>query len=353
MLDKFIRYAFALTGLLTGVTMSRFLLLRTVALTFADSLTGIGIVALSALVLGVLMYVLSGRILDLVNTGIDKLEVLISGITLYELLIGVGGLIAGLVVANLISIPIVRIEIVGVVLSIMINVLFGISGIYFALAKRHEALGGKKTDVGFHAVKLLDTSAVIDGRILDICRTSFMEGDLVVPGFVLEELRHLADSADDVVRAKGRRGLDVLNQMKKELKHPVRIEKQSIEGNVEVDEQLLTMARELDAAVITTDYNLGKVAMFRGIPVLNVNDLANAMKPLAITGDEMMVRIVKEGKEHGQGVGYLDDGTMVVVDGGQGYKGHEVDVVVTSVLQTSAGRMVFARYKTLHLSLAK
>lgn len=352
MLDKFIRYAFALTGALTGVTITRFLLVQAGLQKTADSVTGIGIMVLTAVLLGVLLYFLSGRILNTVNSGIEQIEKVLSTITLYELLIATGGLIAGLIVANLISIPIVRLQAVGVVLSIMINILFGISGVYFAMVKRHETLTGKSS-VGGITVKLLDTSAIIDGRILDVCRTSFLEGELIVPGFVLEELRHLADSHDDVVRAKGRRGLDVLNAMKKELKRPVRIEKKVFEGNIEVDEQLLLMAKELNAAILTTDYNLGKVATFRGIPVLNVNDLANAMKPMAITGDEMMVRIVKDGKEAGQGVAYLDDGTMVVVDGGQGFKGQDVDVVVTSVLQTSAGRMVFARYKMQHLSIAK
>ena len=175
----------------------------------------------------------------------------------------------------------------------------------------------------------------------------------MVPGFVLEELRHLADSADDIVRAKGRRGLDVLNMLKSDSKSPVIIDKSDRDSQVEVDEQLLSRAKELDAKIITNDYNLSKVASIRGIEVLNINDLANSMKPVAVSGEEMTIRIIKEGKENGQGVGYLEDGTMVVVESAYKFKGQLIDVIVTSVLQTSAGRMVFAKYKNVHLSLVK
>ena len=173
----------------------------------------------------------------------------------------------------------------------------------------------------------------------------------MIPGFVLEELRHLADSADDIVRAKGRRGLDVLNMLKSDAKFPITIDKSAGDSQIEVDEQLLSRAKEIGAKVITNDYNLGKVAAIRGIDVLNINDLANSMKPVAVSGEEMTIRIVKEGKESGQGVGYLDDGTMVVVEQAYKFKGQLVDVIVVSVLQTSAGRMVFGKFKNVHLSL--
>ena len=204
-----------------------------------------------------------------------------------------------------------------------------------------------------HHCKVLDTSVIIDGRILDISRTGFLEGELIVPDFILEELRHLADSHDDLIRTKGRRGLDVLNSLKKDAPVQVRIAKSKADPSIEVDERLMHFAKEEKACIITNDYKLNKVASISGISILNINDLSNALKPLAVTGEEMTVKIVREGKEVGQGVGYLEDGTMVVVDGALKYKGSEVGVVVTSVLQTSAGRMVFAKHKTSDYSVAE
>lgn len=301
------------------------------------------------------MYFIGGKIIRVTTDVVEKFEQAIQKITTYELAIGAGGLIAGLIVANLISIPIVKLEVVGVVISIALNILLGICGVYFAMLKKNDNIfdGFKGNKGGRRNRKLLDTSAIIDGRILDLSRTGFLEGEIVVPGFVLEELRHLADSSDDLIRAKGRRGLDVLNMLKNDGKFPIAIDKTARDANVEVDEQLLKMAKEMDAKIITNDYNLGKVAAIRGIEILNINDLANSMKPVAVSGEEMTIRIVKEGKENGQGVGYLEDGTMVVVESAYKFKGQLIDVVVTSVLQTSAGRMIFAKYKNVHLSLAK
>lgn len=357
MLDKILKYAFGVTGALTGMTLVRYLLIQNGMKEYLTTIYGIGVIVLSSLILGVLMYFVGSRMIRLTTDVIEKIELALQKITIYELMIGVCGLIAGLIIANLISIPLVKIEVVGVALSIIINILFGICGVYFALIKRNDNLfdgiKGKGKAAPQKVFKLLDTSAIIDGRILDLSRTGFLEGELIVPGFVLEELRHLADSADDIVRAKGRRGLDVLNMLKSDAKFPFTIDKTGRDDRIEVDEQLLAKAKELDAKVITNDYNLGKVAAIRGIEVLNVNDLANSMKPVAVSGEEMTIRIVKEGKENGQGVGYLDDGTMVVVESAYKFKGQLIDVVVTSVLQTSAGRMVFAKFKTVHLSLVK
>jgi uncharacterized protein YacL len=354
MLDRILRFAFGLTGAVTGVTITRFLLIQNNMRGVLDSTQGTLWLLGAAVVCGGVMYLLSSRLIRVLTTTLEQAELFVGHVTMYEMIISAGGLIAGLIVANLISIPLYRIPVVGVTLAIMMNVLFGFSGIYFALMKRHEGIHGAKDGAARGAtVKLLDTSAIIDGRILDVCRTGFLEGELVVPGFVLEELRHLADSHDDLVRAKGRRGLDVLNALKKDSRLPVRIERFHHEGVAEVDEQLLTSAREMGACVLTNDYNLAKVAAIRNIPVLNVNDLANALKPVALSGEEMMVRIIKDGKESGQGVGYLEDGTMVVVEDGGRFKGQDVGVVVTSVLQTSAGRMVFAKYREPHLTLVK
>ncbi len=357
MLEKILKYAFGLTGALTAMTLVRQLIIQNGMEEYLTTVYGVGIIVFASLILGVLMFFLGGKIISITTGFVDKIENSLQKITLYELLIGACGLIAGLIIANLISIPLYKIEVIGVPISIIINILFGICGIYFTVIKKNENIfdgphSNKKGDTP-NTVKLLDTSAIIDGRILDLSRTGFLEGELVIPGFVLEELRHLADSADDIIRAKGRRGLDVLNMLKSDAKFPITIDKFAGDPQVEVDEQLLSRAKEIGAKVITNDYNLGKVAVIKGIEVLNINDLANSMKPVAVSGEEMTIRIVKEGKESGQGIGYLDDGTMVVVEQAYKFRGQLIDVVVTSVLQTSAGRMVFAKFKELHLSLVK
>ena len=196
--------------------------------------------------------------------------------------------------------------------------------------------------------KLLDTNVIIDGRIADICKTGFLEGPVFVPGFVLEELRIIADSADNLKRNRGRRGLDILNQMQKELKMMVQVFDRypvPLAHHEGVDAKLVKLAQNLNADIITNDFNLNKVAQLQGVTVLNVNELANAVKPVVLPGEEMIVTIVKEGKEPQQGVAYLDDGTMVVVEGAKRLIGSTVTVVVTSVLQTIAGKMIFANLK--------
>jgi uncharacterized protein YacL len=193
--------------------------------------------------------------------------------------------------------------------------------------------------------KILDTSAVIDGRIADLCQTGFLEGVLIIPNFVLLELQKIADSSDPLRRNRGRRGLEILNKIQKENLVSVRILDRDFEDLAEVDTKLLRLARELGAKVITNDYNLNKVAELYGVQVLNINDLSNAIKPVVIPGEEMVVHVLRDGKEHGQGIGYLEDGTMIVVEGGKSYIGLDIDILVTSILQTSAGRMIFAKPK--------
>ena len=194
--------------------------------------------------------------------------------------------------------------------------------------------------------KVLDTSVIIDGRVFDICKAGFLEGELVIPSFVLDELRHIADSADALRRARGRRGLDILKKIREELDCPVRIEEEAEADEAEVDVKLLRLATRLNGAVMTNDYNLNKVAGVAKVPVLNINELAGALRPIVLPGEEMTVRIVRDGKEPGQGVAYLDDGTMVVVENGRRRVGDTLDVEVTTVLQTSAGRMIFTRIKS-------
>lgn len=189
--------------------------------------------------------------------------------------------------------------------------------------------------------KYLDTSVIIDGRILDVVKTGFLEGEIVVPQFVLAELRHIADSGDSLRRARGRRGLDVLQKMQKDA-HVV-VDETDYPDFAEVDVKLLKLCREKGGTVVTNDYNLNKVAGVTGIRVLNLNDLANAIKPMLLAGEELTVQVVREGKEPGQGVAYLDDGTMIVIENGRCHVGETIPVVVTTVLQTSAGRMIFTK----------
>jgi uncharacterized protein YacL len=199
--------------------------------------------------------------------------------------------------------------------------------------------------ISTESLKILDTSVIIDGRIADIIDTRFLEGILVVPKFVLDELQQIADSSDSVKRSRGRRGLDVLNRLKKDKDTLLRITDQDFPEIADVDSKLVKLAKVLSAKVITNDFNLYKVAQIQGIQVLNINLLANALKPVVLPGEKMKIVVIKEGKDPGQGIGYLDDGTMVVVDSGKKYVGDEIFVSVTSVLQTPAGRMIFAKYE--------
>lgn len=192
---------------------------------------------------------------------------------------------------------------------------------------------------------LLDTSSIIDGRIKDISQTGFIYGTLLVPRFVLEELQRIADSADTMRRNRGRRGLEILNTLKTEAAVPVEITDADIEGIAEVDGKLVKMARNLHCAIITNDFNLNRVAELQGVKVLNINELANAIKPVLLPGEDIHIKIMQDGKELGQGVGYLDDGTMIVVENGRQYMGISIEVTVTRVLQTVAGRMIFAHPK--------
>ena len=190
---------------------------------------------------------------------------------------------------------------------------------------------------------LLDTSVIIDGRIADISKTGFLFGTFLIPRFVLNELQYIADSADSMRRQRGRRGMEVLSELQKDATVPVRISDIDVNGVREVDEKLVVLARQMKSPIMTNDYNLNRVAELQGVPVLNINELANAVKSVLLPGEPLLVDIIQEGKESGQGVGYLDDGTMVVVEDGRGKINQQVTVVVTKVLQTAAGRMIFAQ----------
>ncbi|PYG87979.1 uncharacterized protein YacL [Ruminiclostridium sufflavum DSM 19573] len=349
MLNRIIKISFSILGAVTGYSILRTIFINN-NIHISESFR-ITIFVIFSLFFCALFYFVSARIIEFVGSFIDRFESRIQSITLSELLICAIGLIIGLIVANLVSIPILKIQIIGVTFSVLINILLGFAGVALALRKRNENLpaflkesgNNPRRDAQSGQSKLLDTSTIIDGRILDICSSGFVDGAIIIPSFVLEELRHIADSPDGTRRARGRRGLDILNLLQKEGGYEVRIAEIDYKDVQEVDEMLLKASLELKCKLITTDYNLSKVAKFRGIQVLNINDLANAVKPIALPGEEMDVQVVKDGKEAGQGVAFLDDGTMIVVEGGKKYLGETVQVMVTSVLQTSAGRMIFAK----------
>jgi len=230
----------------------------------------------------------------------------------------------------------------------LFGLLLGYLGWAVALAKGEELAGVSarlfpKGASQKGACKILDTSVIIDGRVADVCETGFLEGTLVVPQFVLRELQQIADSTDGLKRNRGKRGFDILQRLQRNPKVAVLILDRDFPQAREVDRKLIELARAMDGTVVTNDYNLNKVAELSGVPVLNINELANALKPAVLPGETMHLYVLKEGKEAGQGVAYLDDGTMVVVDHGRKLIGQSVDATVTSVLQTTAGRMIFAR----------
>ena len=232
----------------------------------------------------------------------------------------------------------------------LFGLLFTYLGASVALAKRDELedMSVKlfpKTTARRESFKILDTSVIIDGRIVDLCEAGFLEGTLIIPQFVLRELQQIADSPDPLKRNRGKRGFDVLQRVQRIPGTRVQVEDQDFPHIREVDRKLIELGKSLGGKVVTNDYNLNKVAELSGVPVLNVNELANALKPVVLPGEVVHVHVVKEGKEVGQGVAYLDDGTMVVIDHGKRYIGQPVTATVTSVLQTTAGRMIFARLK--------
>lgn len=298
----------------------------------------------------------------------ERLTVSLSGVPTSDILVMILGIGIGLILANLIGSPFARLPIVGPFIPIVLSLVLSIVGAKLALRKHNDiveffnripsrknakpapqpednVLAGPLGDRLYSSNKLLDTSVIIDGRVMDIMAAGFLDGKLVVPNFVLEELQKLSDSSDNLKRAKGRRGLDLVQDLQISYKDNVLIVDNDYDDIEGVDAKLVRLAKQANADIITNDYNLNKVAGIQGVKVLNINELANAIKPVVVSGEELMVYLVKEGKEPGQAVAYLDDGTMIVVENGRSFIGQSALVVVTSVLQTAAGRMIFAKAK--------
>ena len=273
------------------------------------------------------------------------------------------GIIAGLIIAALLAFPLSLLPPpFGKVLPFLGVIVCGYLGVAVFVMRQNDLFGlvtsitnrggsaaaaatpeeTEKKWADTHSI-LLDTSVIIDGRIADIARTGFIPGSLLIPRFVLNELQYIADSPDSLRRQRGRRGMEVLSQLQKEPNIPVRVSDVDVEGVREVDDKLVILARQLRCPILTNDYNLNRIAELQGVSILNVNELANAVKSVLLPGEILSVRVIQEGKESGQGVGYMDDGTMVVIENGREYMGHEIPVTVTKVLQTAAGRMIFGR----------
>lgn len=274
-----------------------------------------------------------------------------------ELILGLSGLIAGLIIAFFISTLVnsLNIGVTGSVINALIYFSLGTAG-YMLIGRRWEELPLPTTvrrlserSAERHSQcsvpKVLDTSTLVDGRIFDICRTGFVEGPLILPHFVIEELQHIADSSDALKRNRGRRGLDIIKRIQKETDVEVRIVDIDFPDTQDVDIKLLKLTKQLDGRIMTNDFNLNKVATVSDVKVLNINELAGAMKPPLLPGEEMTVQIVREGKEPNQGVAFMDDGTMIVVENGKKLVGQSATVTVSTMLQTSAGRMIFAKVR--------
>ncbi|HEY60391.1 MAG TPA: TRAM domain-containing protein [Anaerolineae bacterium] len=274
------------------------------------------------------------------------------------LLLALVGLVIGLIIAALVSLPISLLPPpFGSILPFVVALVFGYLGITIAVTRQSEFKNmaavfrrsgkGVSTDkrhkwTGGRSI-LVDTSVIIDGRIADVARTGFLPGTLVVPHFVLNELQYIADSAESLRRQRGRRGMEVLAELQKDRTIDVNLADIDVEGTRDVDEKLVILARQMKAPILTNDFNLNRIAELQGVQVLNINDLANAVKSILLPGETMNVKVIQEGKEPGQGVAYLDDGTMVVVEDGYSFLNKEIAITVTKVLQTAAGRMIFSK----------
>ena len=403
MLDRVIRFFITLTFAILGGAALKLVspqLVTYIDLEFFQTDTGIFRLTMASLVCILVGAILGGLggwasssyLVDKLGKFTSFVEKQLSKMPINDVIAGAVGLAIGLIIANLLGNAFARIPIVGDYIPVIFSIVLGYLGVRITIKKRKELTGSfdfiphvlkdvlrtresdkvakeNPDDVKVvtppaqenHPVerakvnlvklkehknknyKLLDTNVIIDGRIADICKTGFLEGTLLIPVFVLEELQHIADSSDTLRRVRGRRGLDVLQKIREDSGLEVEVMNVDFDDIQEVDSKLVRLAQKLGGKIITNDFNLNKVAQLRGVAVLNINELSNAVKPVVIPGETMRVQVVKDGKEPGQGVAYLDDGTMIVIENGHRYLSRTISVEVTSALQTSAGRMIFAK----------
>lgn len=362
---KIFRIIFRIIVTLIGLVIGYFLadkLLGSSLITIENEILDFGVKILASIIFGLILYFISGRLEEVLKSVVKEIETELSKQPLFVVIIATIGLILGLIIAFLVSQIILSFNLgfIGSVLSLIVYVVLGYLGLSTSVRNSDYLLnmfkdyqwdkkGKSNNDLDLPERKIepkvLDTSAIIDGRILEIAKSDFLEGPLILPVFVLEELQHIADSSDSLKRNRGRRGLEVINAIQELHTIDVIIVDRKYEEIAEVDSKLVRLALDEDAKIITNDFNLNKVAEVQGIKVLNINELANALKPVAIPGETMFVKIIKEGQEQDQGVAYLDDGTMIVIENGKSFIGESKEVLVTSVLQTNAGKMIFAKIK--------
>ena len=363
--EKILRAIFVLLFTVLGIVLSRqgetvlALLLPNSVLT--ETILGITFMSLAAMLVGGIFGAIIGSFISpyLIKSLFmftSTVEKSLSAMSTQDLIAGTLGLFLGLIIANLVGLAFGSVPYIGPYVSVALSIILGYLGMHLVVSKKSELAGwlhlhaegsfDKKKNKDHYTGKLLDTNVIIDGRVADIYRSGFLEGPIIVPVFVLEELQKIADSSDILKRNRGRRGLDILNHMRKNSKDDVIIVTNDFEDISEVDSKLVKLAREKNYKIVTNDYNLNKVAELQGVAVLNINDLAIAVKPAVIPGEQIFVQLVKSGKEEGQGVAYLEDGTMIVVENGSQCIGKEVPVIITSVLQTSAGKMIFAKLES-------
>ena len=402
MLDKIIKFFIMLTLIIAGGALFKLAspqITKYISTEFfqADlgffqlTVAGATCILVGAILGGIAGWFVSPFLIRKLGTFTAFVEKQLSKMPIHDVIAGAAGLAIGLIIADLLGNAFARIPVVGNYIPIVFSIVLGTLGIRITIKKRKEITASfssvPKTlkeilksrenknakenepaetsetekpvetaaeENSVHKVnlikekknpnyKILDTNVIIDGRISDICKTGFLEGKLLIPVFVLEELQHIADSADSLRRVRGRRGLDVLQKIQDESPLEVEIMNIDFEDIHEVDSKLVRLAQKIGGKIITNDFNLNKVAQLRGVEVLNINDLSNAVKAVVIPGETMKVQVVRDGKEPGQGVAYLDDGTMIVIENGHRYLSRTISVEVTSALQTSAGRMIFAK----------
>lgn len=312
-------------------------------------------VVISVVIVGVIVFLISFYLAKAIESLASRLVHRIGTISAWELIGGSIGLIIGLFVASLIGSSLNHLAF-GPYITILLSLFLGYVGFWVGRGK-HDEIGKAmyrsakppkekvKKENRTVAPAILDTSVIIDGRIADIYRTGFIESPLLLPNFVLDELKRVADSPDPMKKSRGRRGMDILNDLQKDFPKAITMVDKDYEEVKEVDIKIIRLAVDMKARIYTNDYNLNKMAQVQNVTVMNVNDLANAVKTVVLPGEEIITRVIKEGKEAEQGIAYLDDGTMIVVEGGKAFVGVTLTVVVTSVLQTSAGRMIFAKAK--------
>lgn len=385
-MKQFMRAVLGLIGAALGAVLAHMLIT-------SDLIGGLGkIERIMCYIVGAgigfgLLFAMADRFAFFMRNFVESVTKQIREVSLSEVLFRTIGLIVGLIIASIISTPVLQLSIsqvgnaIGVIIAVMIYAVMGLLGIRLEmmyhedimsvvqqlrnaltrsegdrekraeikkkkkfLAKTTELEGDEEEfEPPVACPKILDTSVIIDGRIFEVMRAGFLEGTIVVSHYVLEELQHISDSSDPLRRERGRKGLDHIHEMQTHSAQEIIIDNREISKPKEVDSKLLVLTQQYDGRLVTNDFNLNKVATVQNIPVLNVNDLANALKPIVIPGEHMTVSVIKHGKEPEQGLGYLEDGTMIVVENGRDAIGKTVDTIVTSVLQTSAGKMIFTR----------